>query len=100
MFYKNGGYNYTIPSCLKAGYYLIRHEIIALHSAWSENKAQFYPSCHQLKLSGTGDVVPTELVSFPGTYDSKNPSILINVWNGMLGAMRVLLFSFFPEHIR
>jgi hypothetical protein len=22
---------YTIPKCLKAGYYLVRHEIIALH---------------------------------------------------------------------
>jgi hypothetical protein len=29
----NSGYTYTIPSCLKAGYYLVRHEIIALHAA-------------------------------------------------------------------
>lgn len=31
----NAGYSYTIPSCLKAGNYLVRHELIALHSAVS-----------------------------------------------------------------
>lgn len=31
----NAGYTYTIPTCLKAGYYLVRHEIIALHAAVS-----------------------------------------------------------------
>ncbi|KAK3368490.1 glycoside hydrolase [Podospora didyma] len=78
---ENGGYNYTIPSCLKAGYYLVRHEIIALHSAWAEDGAQFYPSCHQLKVSGLGTVVPSSLVSLPGAYRSLDPNILINVWN-------------------
>jgi hypothetical protein len=33
----------TIPRNLKAGNYVIRHEIIALHSASSDNGAQFYP---------------------------------------------------------
>lgn len=40
---------YTIPSCLAPGYYLVRHEIIALHAAYSYPGAQFYPGCHQLK---------------------------------------------------
>lgn len=81
MFPYNGGYNYTIPACLKPGYYLVRHEIVALHSAWAMNGAQFYPSCHQLNVSGAGNVVPTNLVSFPGAYRADDPGIFINVWN-------------------
>ncbi|GAB1312835.1 hypothetical protein MFIFM68171_03045 [Madurella fahalii] len=80
MYYANAGYNYTIPSCLKPGYYLVRHEIIALHSAWAKGGAQFYPSCHQLKLSGSGNVVPTDLVSIPGAYDADAPNIHFQVW--------------------
>ena len=93
MSYENGGYNYTIPSCLKAGYYLVRHEIIALHSAWAENGAQFYPSCHQLQVSGPGAVVPTGLVGFPGAYRAADPGLFINVWNGMFSGPRPLLCS-------
>ncbi|KAK1749805.1 family 61 putative glycoside hydrolase [Echria macrotheca] len=82
MIHGNGGYDYTIPSCLKPGYYLVRHEIIALHSAWAVNGVQFYPSCHQLQVSGSGSVVPSDgLVGFPGAYQADSPSILINVWN-------------------
>lgn len=33
----------TIPRNLKAGNYVLRHEIIALHSAGNDNGAQFYP---------------------------------------------------------
>lgn len=39
----NSGTNYTIPKCLEPGFYLVRHELLALHSAWAENGAQFYP---------------------------------------------------------
>jgi hypothetical protein len=41
----------TIPSDIKPGMYVIRHEIIGLHFAWHENKekktsgAQLYPVC-------------------------------------------------------
>ncbi|KAH6675919.1 glycoside hydrolase [Halenospora varia] len=78
----NAGYTYTIPSCLKPGSYLVRHEIIALHSAWAVGEAQFYPSCHQLKVTGNGTKVPiTELVAFPGAYDKNDPGIFYNQWN-------------------
>jgi hypothetical protein len=81
MFSENAGYSYTIPLCLKPGYYLVRHEIIALHSAWGSNGAQFYPNCHQLNVIGSGDVVPMDLVSLPGAYKPDDPGVLINVWN-------------------
>jgi hypothetical protein len=74
--------SYTIPACLKPGYYLVRHEIIALHSASSEGGAQFYPGCHQLQVNGVGTKMPEKgLVSFPGAYDSKDPGVLFNVYN-------------------
>ncbi|KAK4231625.1 family 61 putative glycoside hydrolase [Podospora fimiseda] len=84
MFHGNKGYNYTIPACLKPGFYLVRHEIIALHSAWAEGGAQFYPSCHQLEVKGDGDVVVDDenlLVGFPGAYEANHPGIHVNVWN-------------------
>ncbi|KAF2033209.1 hypothetical protein EK21DRAFT_98487 [Setomelanomma holmii] len=41
----------TVPKGLKAGKYLVRHEIISLHSA---NKPQFYPECAQVDVGGDG----------------------------------------------
>jgi hypothetical protein len=43
MTYPNEGVDYTIPKCLAPGFYLVRHELIALHGAWAEGGAQFYP---------------------------------------------------------
>ena len=57
----------TIPATLKAGEYLVRHEIIALHS---ENKPQFYPECVHVTVSGNGTKLPGEeyLAKIPGVY--------------------------------
>ncbi|KAF1986070.1 lytic polysaccharide monooxygenase [Aulographum hederae CBS 113979] len=44
----------TIPSTLKAGNYLIRHEIINL----ARPPAEFYPECAQLAVGGAGTVSP------------------------------------------
>ncbi|KAI0706801.1 glycosyl hydrolase family 61-domain-containing protein [Cerioporus squamosus] len=59
----------TIPSQLKAGQYLIRNEIVALHSV---GQPQYYPSCAQIDVTGGGNTVPSgsELVSIPGLYNS------------------------------
>lgn len=41
----NGGkVNFTLPTCIPDGQYLLRHEIIALHSAYNYPGAQFYVS--------------------------------------------------------
>ncbi len=86
----NEGTTYPIPPCLLPGPYLVRHEIIALHSAWAVGEAQFYPSCHQLLVSGSGTVVPSPatnnytLVSFPGAYTADDAGIFLNVWNRKL----------------
>lgn len=81
---KAGGYaSYTIPKCLKPGYYLIRHEIIALHAAYTYPGAQFYPGCHQLKVTGSGTTTPTDLVSFPGAYKSTDAGITYDAYKGL-----------------
>jgi hypothetical protein len=76
-------YAYTIPSCLKKCFYLVRHEIIALHAAWTYPGAQFYPGCHQLNISGGGSTVPSDnLVSFPGAYKPTDPGVTYDAYRG------------------
>lgn len=76
----NAGYEYTIPRCLKPGYYLVRNEIIALHAAWEYPGAQFYPGCHQLEVTGSGSTVPSDLVAFPGAYKATDPGIVYDAY--------------------
>ncbi|KAF2144718.1 lytic polysaccharide monooxygenase [Aplosporella prunicola CBS 121167] len=77
----NGGWQYfTLPSCVAPGQYLMRVEIIALHSAYSTGGAQFYISCAQINVSGSGTSTGTSSVSFPGAYSATDPGILINIY--------------------
>ncbi|CDO76191.1 Auxilliary Activities Family 9 protein [Trametes cinnabarina] len=77
----NSIYTFTIPPNLQPGQYIIRHEIIALHSAFAYPGAQFYPSCIQIQVSGTGKAFPTSgLVSFPGAYTPETPGIVFDVY--------------------
>lgn len=78
----NDGVQYTIPECLEPGYYLVRHEIIALHAAFQYPGAQFYPGCHQLEVTGSGSTVPSDLVAFPGAYSSDDPGITYDAYQG------------------
>ncbi|KAJ1300408.1 hypothetical protein OPQ81_005228 [Rhizoctonia solani] len=74
---------FTIPASLKAGQYLIRHEIIALHAAYSYPGAQFYPSCIQVEVTGSGtETGPSELVAFPGAYTASTPGIVFDMYKG------------------
>ena len=56
---------------------MVRHEIIALHLATEKGKAEFYPSCQQIKVGGSGTGVPSQdqLVMFPGAYSDDDPGI-------------------------
>ena len=76
-----GTATYTVPSCLKPGYYLVRHEIIALHAAGTYPGAQFYPGCHQLKVTGSGSATPSGLVAFPGAYKETDAGVRYNAYN-------------------
>ncbi|KAK5655739.1 hypothetical protein OQA88_5276 [Cercophora sp. LCS_1] len=62
----NNGWEVKIPKSLKAGRYLVRHEIIYIEN----DPAQFYPYCTQVEVIGEGKEIPGEeyLVAFPGGY--------------------------------
>ncbi|KZV75253.1 lytic polysaccharide monooxygenase [Peniophora sp. CONT] len=66
----------TLPSDLKAGNYLFRNEIIALHTATSEGGAEFYPACAQLSVGGTQTGTPNATVTIPGVYSDTDAGIL------------------------
>jgi hypothetical protein len=74
----NAGYSYTIPECLASGYYLVRHEIIAVFVANEYPGVQIYPGCHQLEVTSSGTTTVSDLVSFPGAYSSTDAGI---VWD-------------------
>lgn len=73
-------YEYTIPSCIAAGDYIVRHEIIALHSAYSYPGAQFYPSCHQIRVTGGGSSDGGSKVAIPGVYKSTDPGVTYDMY--------------------
>ena len=62
-------YIYKISSCLAVGSYIVRHEIIALHSAGEYSSAQLYSSRHQIQVTGSGtSSKPTSKISILGMY--------------------------------
>ncbi|KAF2252449.1 lytic polysaccharide monooxygenase [Trematosphaeria pertusa] len=77
--------NATIPKATPDGDYLLRVEHIALHMASQANKAQFYLSCSQIKITGGGSGSPGPLAAFPGAYKSNDPGILVDL-NKIAGA--------------
>jgi cellulase len=77
-----GKMNVKIPSDLPSGDYLLRAEAIALHTAGSSGGAQFYMTCFQLSVTGSGSATPAT-VTFPGAYKASDPGILVNIHAAM-----------------
>ncbi|KAJ2083761.1 hypothetical protein H4R24_000532 [Coemansia sp. RSA 988] len=81
-----GKLDVTLPSDIKAGDYLLRTEVIALHESdtdYSVNPdrgAQYYPNCAQLSVTGGGSAEP-EGSAIPGIYKTDSPGILFNLYN-------------------
>ncbi|KAG8833382.1 hypothetical protein FRC17_010778 [Serendipita sp. 399] len=73
-----GHYTFTLPA-VKPGQYLLRAEVIALHAASSVGGAQFYMSCFQLNVTGSGTGTPST-VKLPGAYGASDPGILYTLW--------------------
>ena len=69
-----------IPSTIAPGNYVLRHEIIALHSANNLNGAQNYPQCFNLQITGAGTATPQGTL---GTklYTATDAGILANIYN-------------------
>lgn len=73
-------FTFTLPEETPAGDYLMRVEHIALHGASEEGGAQFYISCAQLTVTGSGAGTPTPKVSIPGVYKADDPGLKINIY--------------------
>jgi cellulase len=72
----------TIPSDIKPGLYVMRHELIALHFGEKLNGAQFYVNCLNVEVTGDGTAEP-EGVKFPGAYKAQDPGILDDIYYGV-----------------
>ncbi|KAF2665381.1 hypothetical protein BT63DRAFT_63268 [Microthyrium microscopicum] len=70
-----------IPSNLKAGDYIMRHELVALHYAKKEMGPEFYISCLNVKVLGDGTAEPKkeDLVRFPGAYKPDDPYLAFDL---------------------
>ena len=68
-----GKVNFKLPSCIAPGQYLLRVELIALHSAGNYPGAQFYMECAQINVTGGSGSKTPATVSFPGAYHGTDP---------------------------
>lgn len=81
-----GKAEFKLPQSLKAGKYLVRQEVIGLHEANdaytddSARGAQFYPSCVQVEVSGSGDAVPNQDFDFNKGYTYQDPGIVFDIY--------------------
>ncbi|KAH7384209.1 glycoside hydrolase [Phaeosphaeria sp. MPI-PUGE-AT-0046c] len=70
----------VLPAKLAPGNYVIRHEIIALHSGQNDNGAQLYMQCLNFKVGGSGTVAPTNGVQGTQLYKRDEAGIKFNVY--------------------
>ncbi|UKZ64019.1 uncharacterized protein TrAtP1_005241 [Trichoderma atroviride] len=68
-----------IPEDLQTGNYVLRHELIALHSAEQADGAQNYPQCFNLAVTGTGSLQPSGVLA-TDLYHETDPGILFNIY--------------------
>ncbi|TVY57877.1 Endoglucanase-4, partial [Lachnellula suecica] len=75
----NNTWTVTIPTDIAPGNYVLRHEIIALHSAGSADGAQSYPQCFNLEVTGSGTAAPSGTLG-TALYTATDPGILVNIY--------------------
>ncbi|KAF2664932.1 glycoside hydrolase family 61 protein [Microthyrium microscopicum] len=75
----NNTWEVTIPKSLKSGNYVLRNEIIALHTAGTVGGAQNYPQCFNLKVVGGGTASLPAGVPATQFYKPTTPGIVFNI---------------------
>ncbi|KAH9988710.1 glycoside hydrolase family 61 protein [Xylariaceae sp. FL0662B] len=81
MIAADGWHYFTMPTCVAPGDYLMRVELLALHSAGMQGQAQFYMECAQIRITGSGTNAGSDFVSFPGAYKANDPGILLSIYD-------------------
>ncbi|KAL2801710.1 glycosyl hydrolase family 61-domain-containing protein [Aspergillus granulosus] len=74
---QGNSWDVLIPEDIKAGGYVLRHEIIALHGAF-----QLYPQCINLQVKGGGYVAPAGTLGVD-LYTGDEPGLNTNIWSGL-----------------
>ncbi|KAK4169095.1 family 61 putative glycoside hydrolase [Cladorrhinum sp. PSN259] len=77
----NGWHYFDMPQCVAPGQYLMRVELLALHSASIPGEAQFYMECAQIEVTGSGSNTGSDFVSFPGAYTANHPGIQVSIYD-------------------
>jgi lytic cellulose monooxygenase (C1-hydroxylating) len=78
----NLGHEIKIPANLKPGKYVLRHEIIALHSASNADGAQNYPQCVNIQVTGSGSEQPEGTLG-TALYSADDEGIKFNIYNAL-----------------
>lgn len=78
----NNSWMVQIPSNIAPGNYVLRHEIIALHSAGQANGAQNYPQCFNIQVTGSGTDSPAGVVG-TSLYTPTDEGILFNIYRSL-----------------
>ena len=82
-FYANGGtIDVTLPD-LKAGKYLLRPEIIALHEGNRAGAAQFYNGCAQITVTSAGSVTLPAGVDIRTAYKTDDAGVFVDIYSGI-----------------
>ncbi|TNY17650.1 glycoside hydrolase family 61 protein [Rhodotorula diobovata] len=80
MIANKGRQTVVIPKTLAPGKYVVRFELLALHSAQSAGGAQFYPNCADVTVTGSGTTALPKGVSIPGFYKSDTPGVIWDIY--------------------
>jgi lytic cellulose monooxygenase (C1-hydroxylating) len=75
----NTSWEVTIPRNLKAEKYVLRNEIIALHTAGTINGAQNYPQCFNIRVTGSGTASLPQGIPATQFYKPTTPGIVFNI---------------------
>ncbi|KAF1961534.1 glycoside hydrolase [Byssothecium circinans] len=78
----------TIPSTIANGQYVLRHEMIALHSAGRPNGAQSYPKCINIEVTVGGSANPPG-VTADKLYKPDDAGITVNIYGGDLSGYQI-----------
>ncbi|KAK7573294.1 hypothetical protein V3481_018470 [Fusarium oxysporum f. sp. vasinfectum] len=76
----DNGWLVQIPENIKAGTYVLRYEIIALHGGFQENNAQNYPQCFNLEIEGS-DTKQPEGILRTELYKPDNKGIKFDIYS-------------------
>ncbi|KAF2770881.1 glycoside hydrolase family 61 protein, partial [Teratosphaeria nubilosa] len=79
----NNSWTLEIPSSIAPGMYVLRHEIIALHSAEESDGAQNYPQCINLEVTGSGTATPSGTLGEKLYTNTAAPGIMVNIYSSL-----------------